>query len=255
VIIENVSVGGSSPCRFVAEISNAHNGQFERALKLITAAKNAGADFIKFQCYTPNELIALRGNDPPPEPWASQGWTMRTLYGKAQTPLEWFPELFDYARAIRLVPFSSVFGNDSLAVLESVNCPVYKVAKLDNAHTWLVNACLKTDKKVIVSSEKAIESYVTPNVYNLYCPGSYSECGPDDIRLPRDFASTGYLGLSSHCVEPELAIAAVVRGAKMLEYHFQLDDEPSELEESVSLYAEDFKEMVRSVRTVEAMLS
>jgi len=89
----------------------------ELAMKALDAAKAAGADFVKFQCYSPDELVDLRGDGPAPEPWGSQGWTMRALYEKARTPFEWFPTLFAHARAIGIVPFASVFGAADLGAV------------------------------------------------------------------------------------------------------------------------------------------
>src|SRR5512146_3088604 len=96
--IEGVGIGGDAPTRFVAELSNSHNGSLARCLRLITAAKDAGADIIKTQCYSADELVALRGDGPAPEPWGSQGWTMRALYEKAATPFDWFPAIAEYCR-------------------------------------------------------------------------------------------------------------------------------------------------------------
>lgn len=252
--IEGLQIGQGHPCRTVAEISCNHNGSFERALRLITAAKDAGADFVKFQAYSPDELVALRGDGPAPAQWGEQGYTMSSLYQKARTPFEWFPDLFAYARDLELVPFSSVFGHESLEVLKSVDNPCYKVAKLDNQHSWLVDAAIATGKPVIVSADGRADHDVHLSVSSLYCPGSYP-CAIEDVHLPRDFAYGGFLGLSSHCTDPVVAIAAVARGAKLLEYHFQLDDEPGELEKDVSLYASEFAEMVDAVRVTELVLS
>lgn len=62
-------------------------------------------------------------------------------------------------------------------------------------------------------------------------------------------------GLSSHCLDARLPVAAAARGCKLIEMHFQLDDEPSELEAEVSLTATEFSDMIADVRAVEAMLA
>lgn len=252
--IGGVEIGPAHPCRFVAEISNNHNGSLNRAIRLIDAAKAAGADFVKTQCYTPDELVALRGDGPAPEPWGAQGWTMRTLYEKARTPLEWFPELFQHARDIGIVPFASVFGPESLPVLEAVGCEAYKIAALDNAHADLIIAAKRTGKPVLVSMrlpERSVESLDGfPSVHCLYCPPGYPTAVAD-VQLPQFGAS--YLGLSSHCLAPELPIAAVARGCKLIEMHLQLAKEPSELEANVSLTEVAFRDMIEAVRRTEVM--
>lgn len=254
--IEGVEVGGKNPCRFVAEVSNSHNGSLVLAFKLIEQAKESGADFVKFQCYTPDELVGLRGDGPAPEPWGSEGWTMRTLYDKAKTPLEWFPLLFKRARDLGIVPFASVFGLESLLTMERVQCPAYKIARMESEDYGLVTAVRSRQKPTLISTDKGREgkSYAY-DVEWLYCPPKYPTPF-EDVGLPRfNLWGEGYLGLSSHCMDPLLPPVAVARGCKMIEVHFQDSNEPSELEANVSLYPHEFKQMVENVRKVEAMLS
>lgn len=246
-----LEVGASFPCRTVCEIGNAHNGDFDRCLRLIDAAQEAGADAVKFQAYLPAELVALRGDGPAPEPWGAQGWTMATLYEKARTPLEWFPKLARHCEAVGLPWFSSVFGLESLRVLESCGCPAYKVASLDRGHHWLVNAALAMGKPVLVSDPGT--PWSDPRISTLYCPPGYPTPA-EHVRLPFFDDWRGYFGLSSHCLAPELPVAAVARGAKLLEYHFMLAEEPSELESNVSLNQYEWRAMVRSIRATEEML-
>lgn len=258
--IASLEIGGSNPCRTVAEISGNHNGDYARLLRLIVAAQTAGADAVKFQCYTVEELVALRGDGPAPAPWGEQGYTMRTLYERARTPLDWFPALARYCTEIGMPWFSSVFGLTSLACLEAVGCPAYKIARLDNQHRDLAEAVCSRRKPVLVSADAFPMNLLTPYelpVTWLYCPPGYPTPLPSVhlSRFARDESEPRWLGLSSHCLAPELPIAAVARGAKLLEYHMQLDDEPSELEACVSLTASQFRAMVQSVRTTELLLT
>lgn len=253
--IEGVEIGQGQPCRFVAEISNNHNGDIGLATSLMDAAKSAGADFVKFQAYTADELVALRGDGPAPAPWGDMGWTMRTLYTKASTPLAWFPKLFAHARKIGLVPFSSVFGAESLAMLQSVDCPAYKIAKLDRMQADLLKSVLDMDTCVIISTDTP-DGYASDQAADivLYCPGGYP-CAVEDVHLPDHFGEDqNYLGLSSHCLDPALPIAAVARGAQLLEYHFHKINSPSELEANISLNEYQFNQMVRDVRRTELLL-
>lgn len=250
--IADVEIGGNAPCRFVAEMSNNHNGSLSTAHRIIDAVATTGAEFVKMQAFTPDELVALRGDGPAPAQWGAAGWTMRDLYTKAQTPLAWLPELFQHAREVGLVPFSSVFGAESLAVLEAVDCPAYKIARLDNAQHWLADAAGAAGKPLLVSAAAGewIAAWRRADGV-LYCPPGYPT-PPADVDLP-DFG-VEFLGLSSHCLDPRLPIAAVARGAKLLEFHVQLDDEPSELEANVSLTVSQFRQMVADVRATEALL-
>ena len=236
--IGGIIVGGKHPARFVAEISNNHNGSLIRAKQLIVAAANAGANFVKFQCYTPAELVTLRGDGPAPEPWGSQGWTMRTLYEKAATPLAWFPDLFKAVRQCGMVPFSSAFGPESVAVLESVGCPAYKIARLDNTQMGLLQSVVATGKPVIVSVGPGETSGAD---LVLYCPPGYPQ--PAMSFTPALWDT--YHGLSYHGTDPLTPMEAVATGAELIEVHLQLADEPSELEAHVSLNEHQFAQMVR----------
>ena len=255
--IDGIHIGEGSPCRFVFEVSNAHNGSFERALRLIDAAKACGADFVKFQCYTPDELVALRGDGPAPEPWGSQGFTMKSLYEKAQTPLAWFPALFQHARDIGIVPFSSVFGLESLALLERCACPAYKIAALDNGARSLSEAVASRNKPMLVS-RRGFGKYGWrhPDEISLYCGEGYPTPS-ENVHLPffDMIHGSSYLGLSSHCLDPRLPIAAVARGCKLIEMHGMLREEPSELEVNVSLDPFQFDQMIADVRATEVLLA
>lgn len=257
--IGSVEIGGDNPCRFVAEISNNHNGDLARAKRLIVAAKDAGADVIKFQCYTPDELVALRGDGPAPEPWGSQGWTMRALYEKAQTPHDWFPHLKGFCEGLGVPWFSSVFGQQSLALLESLDCPAYKIARLDNMQYDLAAAVHATGKPLIVSvsgdDDTAVASAATSV---LYCPPGYPQTAFAfaAAEFSPDHMGWHYCdGFSFHGTDPFPCVVAATLGAKVIEAHIQLDDEPSELEANVSLTASAFCRMVDDVRRVEAMLA
>lgn len=256
--ISGVEIGAGQPCRFVAEMSNAHNGSFDRAIRLIDAAKAAGTDFIKFQCYTPDELVALRGDGPAPDPWGSEGWSMHDLYTKAQTPHDWFPGLVMHCQQIGMPWFSSVFGAESLALLESLGCPAYKIARLDNAAEALAMAVERAGKPMIFSEAYHGESaIVAGELAYLYCPPGYPQERFAFGSLPwtDGLFPARFDGFSYHGTDPLPCIVAATLGAKIIEAHFQLDHWPSELEANVSLTASAFREMVDTVRKVEGMLA
>lgn len=249
-----LDIGEGLPCRLVAELSNNANGDYPRMLRLMDAAKEAGADLLKVQCYSVEELVALRGDGPAPAPWNNR--SMTDLYRQAMTPREWFGPLFRYADSIGMPIFSSVFGAESLALLEGLNCPAYKIAALDRNAFWLQDAVKATGKPTLMSVREEYEDgWHSRQWYAaLYCPPGYPT-PPEEVALPDHFSESRLLGLSSHCLAPELPVAAVARGAKLLEYHFQLAEEPSELEANVSLNQYQWAAMVRSIRATEEMLA
>ena len=242
--IAGIEIGPDQPCRFVAELSNNANGDLGRAIRIIDAAKEAGADLMKFQCYTPGELVALRGDGPAPDPWGSEGWSMRDLYTKAQTPHEWFPTLVAHCKAIGLPWFSSVFGPDSLELLEGLGCPAYKIAALDS-HLRSWRNMVSVHGKPIITSTRAPHAALKCGP-QLYCPEGYpqTEFHLKNIR-------NGFVGFSYHGTDEDVPITAAILGASMVEAHMELFGEPSELETDVSLTDEQFAEMVDETRRYE----
>ena len=121
----------SSPY-IIAELSGNHGGSLERALKAIQAAKDAGADALKIQTYTPDTMTIDVKN---PDFFINKGlWKGRSLYdlyGEAYTPFEWHKELFLYAKDIKVTLFSSPFDESAVDLLESLNTPAYKVASFE----------------------------------------------------------------------------------------------------------------------------
>ena len=249
ITIGGVAIGDGLPCRVVAELSNNHNGDRDRLGRLIDAAQAAGADLVKFQCYTPEELVALRGDGPAPAPWGLRGWSMRDLYTKAQTPLDWFPKIAAHCQRVGMPWFSSVFGPDSLACLEAVGCPAYKVARLDNQQEDLQDLIAQSpgEKPVLVSAEWG-EDVLGDLV--LYCPKGYPP-DPQTVRLPPHFGDhETFQGFSYHGLDPDLPRVAAERGCHLIEMHMQLAEEPGELEGDFSLTQYQFHVMALAVHQV-----
>lgn len=245
MMIGDVEVGAGLPTRFIGEVSNNHNRKFETALQLVTAAKDAGCDFVKFQCYDAQELIDLRGDGPAPGPWGAQGYTMRTLYERAATPFGWFHDLMLYARDIGITPFASVFGLRSLALMESLDAPCYKLAALDFDAYELRHMVEQTGKPIMRSCPHEIAPKY--DGLQLFAPPGYPQSG---FRV-RNILN-GYDGFSYHGQDAAVGEIAASLGAKLVECHLQLDSEPSELEESISLTASQFARMVARSRQAEA---
>ena len=246
-----IEIGPDQPTRFIAELSNNHNGSWTLMRRLMDAAKAAGADFVKTQCYTADELVALRGDAPAPEPWGGQGYTMRSLYEKAATPREFFPAIRDYGAQIGMPWFSSVFGSESLALLESLDCPAYKLASLDAGAVALREAVDATGKPIIRSLPKnEMRKFPRwPETLHLLCPPGY----PQQEHLLRDIRDFGFDGYSYHGISPAVPVLAAAYGAQLIECHLMLSDAPSELEANVSLDEAQFKVMVDAVRANERL--
>lgn len=256
-MIAGVSIGPGHPCRVIAEVSNNHNGSLALAKRLIREAAEAGVDFVKFQCFRPDELVALRGDGPAPDPWGSEGWTMRRLYDKAQTPHEWFPELVAECEAVSVPWFASVFGLDSLALLERLGCPAYKIAALDQTDavpSMLVGHPFGTvgGPRIIASTHGSTR--VRWADLTLQCPPGYpQEFGSGQAMTWAAFLVSLADGFSYHGTSVETVTRiANAGGASLIECHVQLDDVPSELEANVSLTISQLRELCGALRTVPA---
>lgn len=134
----------------VAEISGNHGGSINNAFRLISEAKRAGADAVKFQCFEPDRLAAKRANDPYVVELAG-GRSLVSLYGETHTPKEWFPALIAKAEMEGIAWFSSVFDSGDVAFLEMLNCPRYKISAFEMLDGHLINAVKATGKPIIMS--------------------------------------------------------------------------------------------------------
>jgi len=243
----------------IAEIGANHCGHLTRAKMLVEAAKWAGADAVKFQLYDPNEMTI--DHDGPgfvlqEGPW--KGQKLYDLYRKAATPIEWFPELFEHARKLGITPFSSVFDLPGLALLERLNCTMYKIASFEANDLPLVAAVAATDKPIIVSTGVAnhlelerIACGLTPNLTLLHCVSEYPALTIEGnmqrmVKLREQFGVP--VGLSDHTITNTLAIMSVALGGTMIEKHLILNHSHVSPDNSFSIDPDEFKTMVLSVR-------
>lgn len=233
-------ISRSLPPYIIAELSCNHSGSIEKAKDLIDAAKEAGADAVKIQTYTPQDLTA----DP----------ELTKLYEKAQTPREWHKALFDHAREIGITIFSSPFSVDAVNFLESLDAPAFKIASPEIKDRELFFAARKTKKPVIVSTGMANLDdalwFPRDNVVLLHCVAQYpSRIEDANLNAITTLSANGRLvGLSDHTAGIETAIAATALGAVMIEKHFKIDDDC--IDAPYSLNPQQFGAMCKAVRAI-----
>jgi N-acetylneuraminate synthase len=242
----------------VAEISSNHLGDLHRAFELIIAAKNAGADAIKFQTYMPNEIAA----DVKIEsgPWAGRSY--RSLYHDGRTRWDWHRELFTFARSLGIVPFSSPFSESAVEFLEKLDCPIYKIASPEIIHLPLIAAAAQTGKPLIISTGMAdlSEIYAADDMARahgateitfLHCISAYP-ADPADFNLQtmvRLKHHNFHVGLSDHSLDNTAAIAATALGAIVIEKHLTLSRDYGGSDAKFSLEPDEFTAMVQAVRS------
>lgn len=233
----------------IAEISANHNGDFETAVKLLREAKHVGADAVKFQLYTADEMTIDFQHDDftiKKGPW--KGRTLYSLYSDGATPREWFPFLFRLATDMDIIPFASVFSKSGVDYLETLDCSLYKIASFEISDIPLIEHTAATGKPLIISTGVATEEDMN-EVYRfgaklLECVSDYPATS---IQLP-DFHEEGLDGLSDHTLSTLVPALAVARGATIIEKHLTLSRANGGMDASFSLEPDEFRRMVLSVR-------
>ena len=259
-------VGIDQPVYIVAEISANHNQDFQQAVRMIQTAKDAGADAVKLQTYTPdtitidcdNEYFQIKGTI-----W--EGRRLYDLYGEAYMPWEWQPELKQIADQLDMALFSTPFDETAVDFLEKMDIPAFKIASCELIDLPLVRRVARTGKPVILSTGMATLSEIDDAVRMvretgnnqialLKCTSSYPAT-PEEMNLrtiPHLSQAFGLpVGLSDHTLGIPIAIAAVTLGACIVEKHFTLSRSVSGPDSAFSLEPHEFKAMVDSIRMVE----
>jgi pseudaminic acid synthase len=263
-------VGNQYPVYIVAELSANHNQNFEQAVALIHAAKEAGADAVKLQTYTPDTLTI-----PSDKEYFRIGggtlWDGRTLYdlyGEAYMPWEWQPKLKEIADEIGIDLFSTAFDPTAVDFLEQMGVPVHKVASFEIVDIPLIEKMARTGKPLIISTGMAtlgeIEEAVqaarragATQIALLKCTSAYP-APPEEMNLrtiPHLAEAFGVpVGLSDHTLGIAVPVAAVALGACIVEKHFTLSRDIPGPDSAFSLEPHELKAMVEAIRTVEKAL-
>ena len=261
------NVGENSPSLVIAEISANHNGNFRLFKRLIKAAKKSGADLVKIQTYTANSLtINSNKNDfliKKDNPWGKKKY-LWNLYKKAQTSNELNTKIFQYARSIGIEIFSSPFDINAVNTLKKLNCPAYKIASAEINHIPLIEKVAETKKPIILSlglakiediklALETIRRKKNNKVILLQCVSSYpapiSEQNLKSIKYIKKKFGT-ICGLSDHTKGYIAPIVAVAMGAKVIEKHFNINNNKS-VDSFFSTNQNDFKKMIGNIRLSE----
>ncbi|MGH9492089.1 MAG: pseudaminic acid synthase, partial [Terriglobales bacterium] len=260
-------VGLGCPVYVVAEMSANHNRDFEQALRLVRAAKEAGADALKLQTYTP-ETITIRSELEHFRIGGRTLWDGRTLYdlyAEACMPWEWQPKLKDEADRLGLDLFSSAFDPTAVDFLETMGVPAHKVASFELVDLPLIEKMARTGKPLILSTGMAtleeIEEALAAarnagaaQIALLKCTSAYPS-PPEEMNLRTipDLAARFQVpvGLSDHTLGISVPAAAVALGACIIEKHFTLSRSVPGPDSSFSLEPGEFAAMVEAVRSAQ----
>ena len=262
-------IGPLQPIYIIAEMSANHNQDFNQAVKILEAAKEAGADAIKLQTYTPDTLTIDSDNECfriKRTIW--EGKNLYELYGEAYTPWEWQPKLKEVANGLGLDLFSTPFDPTAVDFLEDMGVPAYKVASFELVDLPLLRKIAETGKPIIMSTGMASLAEIDEAVRTirqaggnqlalLKCTSAYPASAEEmNLRtIPHLSQAFGLpTGLSDHTLDIAVPVAAVTLGACIVEKHFTLSRDIAGPDSAFSLEPDEFKAMVDAIRTAEKAL-
>ncbi len=254
-------IGAHHPPFIIAEMSGNHNQSLDRALAIVEAAAAAGAHGLKLQTYTADTMTLNLSHGEffiadPNSLW--EGRSLYDLYEEAHTPWDWHKPIFDRARELGLIAFSTPFDSTSVDFLESLDVPCYKIASFEIIDLPLIKRVAQTGKPMIISTGMASIAEIDDAVRTarengcqdlvlLKCTSNYP-ASPENsnlLTLPhlRDLFDV-QVGLSDHTMGIGAAIASVALGATVIEKHFTLDRSEGGVDSAFSLEPNELKQLV-----------
>jgi pseudaminic acid synthase len=239
IIISGRAIGKAHPPFVIAEMSGNHNQSLERALEIVDAVARTGAHALKIQTYTPDTMtLDLDEREfhisDPSSLWA--GTSLYKLYGEAYTPWEWHKPIFDRARELGVIPFSTPFDDTAVDFLETLEVPCYKIASFENTDLPLIRRVAATGKPLIISTGMATVAELDETVRAareagckdlilLKCTSTYPATAENTniLTIPHLRELFGCeVGLSDHTMGVGVSVASVALGATVIEKHFTL---------------------------------
>ena len=264
IIIDGQPIGPNHPPYIIAELSANHNGDINRAFKILEEAKKAGASAIKLQSYTADTItINCSSEDFQIHGGLWDGQTLYQLYQKAHLPWEWHKPLFDKAKELGITIFSSPFDNSAVDMLEDLGAPAYKIASFEAIDLPLIEYVAKTGKPMIISTGMANEEEIREAIdtaHNagcnqlvvLHCVSGYPAPASEyNLATIPDMAKKfGVLtGLSDHTIDNTTAITSIAFGACIIEKHVTLNRDGGGPDDSFSLEPEELAQLCRDSKT------
>lgn len=268
--IGNKRIAEDAPAFIVAEVSANHNQDFNRAVEIIHAAGEAGADAVKLQTYTA-DTITIDCDDECfqiNEGTIWDGTTLYKLYQEAYTPWEWQPRLLEIANSLGMECFSSPFDLTSVDFLEEMKVPAYKIASYEINDIPMIRKIARLHKPMIFATgiaypediERALsvcKEEGNEDVILLKCVSSYpTPYEAVNLRVIPTLAKTYdcLSGISDHTMGSIVSAGAIPLGARMVEKHLTLRRSDGGPDSAFSMEPEEFAKMVQDIRILEKAL-
>ncbi|EFI69156.1 pseudaminic acid synthase [Lysinibacillus fusiformis ZC1] len=260
--LQQLQIGSKYRPFIIAEMSGNHNQSLERALEIVEAAAEAGAHALKIQTYTADTMTLNIENpdffiDDRESLWA--GENLYKLYQQAYTPWEWHEAIFERAKELGMIAFSTPFDETAVDFLEQLNVPLYKIASFENNDIPLIRKVAKTGKPMIVSTGmatlaeleelvKVVKSEGNDNLVLLKCTSTYPATPENTniLTIPhmRQLFEGVQIGLSDHTLGIGVAVASVALGATVIEKHFTLSRTDGGVDSAFSMEPSEMKALV-----------
>jgi pseudaminic acid synthase len=267
--IDDTLVGDDQPVYIIAEIGSNFDGSLDEAKKLVDAAKNCGANAIKFQSFQVDKIVNGQAfKDLKISFQANWKKPVYDVYKEAEFPREWHKSVAEYCREKHITFFSAPYDKEAVDLLDEIGVPAFKVGSGDLNFLSLIEYIAKKQKPMILGTgastigevEDAVN--IIRNVGNneiilLHCVTNYpSPIEQSNIRVMATLregfqCNVGYSDHSQGCIVP---LGAVALGACMIEKHFTLDKTKQGPDHPFAMDVSDFKEMVTNVRLLEKAL-
>lgn len=260
--IAETFIGSEHKPFIIAEMSGNHNRSLDRAKEIIKAAADTGAHAVKLQTYTADTMtINHRGGlfEITDKNSLWYGRNLYELYEEAHTPWEWHKALFDYARELGILCFSTPFDETAVDFLEALNVPCYKIASFENTDHPLLKKVAQTKKPVIMSTGIANISDIVEAVQVLKengcsqlvllkCTSTYPST-PENTNLVtiptlQQIFPDCLIGLSDHTMGVGASIASIALGARVIEKHFTLNRADGGVDSTFSMEPAEMKALV-----------
>ena len=253
----------------IAEMSGNHGGSLKKALQIVNAAAEAGADCLKIQTYTADTLtIDCRSDLFKVNTGLWENEYLYDLYKKAYTPWEWTKEIKNEAENKGMDFLSTPFDFTAVEFLEEIQVDNYKIASFEIVDIPLIKRIAQTGKPVIMSCGMASEDEILEAVDTikengnsklvlLKCCSAYPTIY-DKINLrtmvDMKYKYGAYVGLSDHSMGTLTDIAAVAMGAAVIEKHFCISRDDNTVDSAFSLNKDEFRKLVEDIRNTELVL-
>ncbi|UTH00866.1 N-acetylneuraminate synthase [Macrococcoides canis] len=253
----------------IAEAGVNHNGDMNLAKKLIEEAANSGANAVKFQSFIADKLVTKTAERAKYQDRnTNNNDSQYNMLKKLELDYSKHKELQLYAKSLGIDFLSSAFDLESIDLLEELEMPMYKIPSGEINNVPYLEKIAKTGKPIILSTGMCyladiefaihlIKSQNNNNITILHCSTEYPT-PMEDVNLKAmntiESAFNYPIGYSDHTEGIIIPIAAVARGAKIIEKHFTLDKNMEGPDHKASLEPEELKNMVDQIRALEVAL-